>query len=103
MSRLVVAALLACASVAALAQLRTLPPDAKRGAMRHLQNMIVLIDNSRARLAPGAQIRDAQNRLVLPTAIPAGSLIKYQWDAQGMVDRVWILTPEEAARPASAQ
>jgi anti-sigma factor ChrR (cupin superfamily) len=71
--------------------------------MRHLQAMIVQIDNSRARLAPGAQIRDAQNRLVLPTAIPAGSLVKYQWDAQGMVERVWILTPEEAAQPASTR
>ena len=103
MIRLVVAALLACASVAALAQLRTLPQDAKRGAMRHLQDMIVQIDNSRARLAPGAQIRDAQNRLILPTAIPAGSLVRYQRDAQGMVERVWVLTSEEAAQPASAQ
>jgi hypothetical protein len=97
------AALLACASVMALAQLRTLPADAQRGVMRHLQDTIVQIDSAQAQLAPGAQIRDLHNRLVLPAALPPGSVVKYQKDAQGMVNRVWILTPEEAAQPAPAR
>jgi hypothetical protein len=80
-----------------LAQLRSVPPEAKRGVMRHLQDMVVQIDNSRARLSPGAQIRDIHNRLVLPTAIPPGSIVKYRADAQGLVSEVWILTPQEAA------
>jgi hypothetical protein len=98
MTRLLAAALLLCVSAAAQAQLRAVPADATRGEMRHLQDMIVQIDQAQARLAPGAQIRDIYNRLVLPVAIPPGSIVKYQTDAQGMVHRVWILTPEEAAK-----
>jgi hypothetical protein len=85
-----------CLAAPALAQLRMVPPDARRGVMRHLQEMIVQIDQSTARLAPGAQIRDIHNRLVLPAAIPPGVVVKYQVDALGHVTRVWILTVEEA-------
>jgi len=95
--RLLAAVLLLCASATVLAQLRSVPPEAKRGVMRHLQDMVVQIDNSRARLSPGAQIRDIHNRLVLPTAIQPGSIVKYRADAQGLVSEVWILTPQEAA------
>jgi hypothetical protein len=95
--RLLAAVFLLCASATVLAQLRSVPPEAKRGVMRHLQDMVVQIDNSRARLSPGAQIRDIHNRLVLPTAIPPGSIVKYRADAQGLVSEVWILTPQEAA------
>ena len=92
MKRLLAAAVLLSLTAAAAAQLRTLPADARRGVMRHLQDMIVQIDNARVRLAPGAQIRDIHNRFVLPVAIPVGSVVKYQWDVQGMVHCVWILT-----------
>ena len=37
--------------------------------------------------------------IVLPAAIPAGVLVKYQLDAQGNVHRAWMLTPQEAAQP----
>jgi hypothetical protein len=87
-------------SVAASAygQVRGIPEDAKRGQIRHLQDMVVEIGGKPQRLAPGAQIRDASNRLVLPTALPAGVPVKYLVDAEGMVRQVWILTPEEAAQ-----
>jgi len=98
MVRLLIAAL-AYAVFSAHAQLRTITAEAKRAQMRHLQEMIVEIDGKPARLAPGAQIRNASNLVVLPTALPPGSQVKYTLDGQGMVVRVWILTPEEAARP----
>ena len=97
MMRLLAAAVLLCASATVLAQLRTVPAHAKRGELRHLQDMIVQIDQQQARLSPGAQIRDIHNRLMLPAAIPPGSIVKYRTDAQGMVSEVWILTPQEAA------
>ena len=50
------------------------------------------------RLAPGAQIRDQHNRLVVPTAVPAGAQVRYLTNSEGMVRRVWILTPAEAAK-----
>jgi hypothetical protein len=93
--------LLACICLSApLAhgQARSIPGEAKRGEMRHVQEAIVSIDGVKQRLAPGAQIRDEGNRLVVPTAVPAGTQVKYLLDAEGLVRRVWILTPEEAAK-----
>ncbi len=83
----------------ASAQLRTIPEDAKRAQVRHVQEMLIELDGERQRLAPGAQIRDASNRVIVPTAIPADAQVKYRLDAQGQVRQVWILTPEEAAQP----
>jgi len=96
--RLVVASLCLCAGNS-LAQLRMVPADAERGEVRHVQGMTIAIDGTERQLAPGAQIRDASNLLIVPTAIPPGSLAKYTVDANGMVRRVWILTPQEAAQP----
>jgi hypothetical protein len=96
--RLIALAVLA-ASFPAAAQLRTIPQDAKRAQISHLQEMIMEVDGKRARLAPGAQIRDANNFVVLPTAVPPGSLAKYRVNAEGMLSQVWILSPQEAAQP----
>ena len=85
-------------TAAAHAQLRTIPEAAKRGEIRHLQDMVVEISGKRQRLAPGAQIRDAANRIVMPAALPPGAPVKYVVDAAGLVRRVWILTPQEAAQ-----
>jgi len=85
-------------AASAYAQVRSLPEDAERGNIRHLQDMVVEIGGKVQRLAPGAQIRDASNRLIMPAAVPAGAPVKYVLDGAGMVRRVWILTPEEAAQ-----
>jgi hypothetical protein len=86
------------ASTAAYAQLRTIPDEAKRGEMRHLEDMTVEIDGVLQRLAPGAQIRDAANRVIVPTAVPPRAPVKYLYNGEGLVRQVWILTPEEAAK-----
>lgn len=100
MIRLFCAALLALVTVsAAQAQLRTIPADAKRAKLSHLQAMTVELDGKQAQLSMGAQIRDSNNRIVVPTAVPPGVLVKYMPDAQGQVSRIWILTPHEAAQP----
>jgi hypothetical protein len=98
--RPLICALLLAFSASAAAQLRTIPEDAKRGMMRHVQEMEVEIDGAHQRLAPGAQIRNPANTIILPTAIPSGSPVKYQVDATGMVNRVWILSPQEAEQSA---
>ena len=91
-------ALLLLAAPLASAQVRSIPEDARVGEIRHLQEMVVEIDGTPQQLAPGAQIRDASNRFIPPTAIPPGTLVKYLVDASGQVHRVWIPTPEEAQR-----
>ena len=90
----------ACAQ-AAYAQMRSLPEDSGLGVMRHVEGMIVQIDQRLVRLAPGAQIRDAANRIVLPVAVPPGSAVRYTLDREGFLYRVWILSPQELARERS--
>jgi len=86
---------LACAPAAA--QLRTIPPDAKPAEMRHVGQNMVEVNGKPAQLSAGAQIRDESNRIIVPTALPAGAKVRYALDANGHVHRVWILTPQEAA------
>jgi hypothetical protein len=92
------AALLAGVSCLAMAQLRSIPPGAKTGELRHVQDMLVELDGKPQRLAPGAQIRDPDNRLVLPVSLARKATVKYMLDGAGMVHRVWLLTPQEKAQ-----
>ncbi|HZQ72952.1 MAG TPA: hypothetical protein VFB08_08545 [Burkholderiales bacterium] len=91
--------LLALAAGSALGQLRTVPADAPRGEVRHVRGMTIAIDGAERQLAPGAQIRNAANLIIVPSAIPEGALAKYVVDADGMVRQVWLLTPQEASQP----
>ena len=93
---LLIAVLLA---TSAIAQLRTIPADAKRAEMSYMSANIVELNGRQLLLSPGAQIRDPMNRIILPGTLPPGSVVKYQLDSAGAVHRVWILTSEEAKRP----
>ena len=87
----------------AQAQLRTLPGDAKRGTLSHVQGMTMELNGRRIDLTAGAQIRDSRNMIVLPTAVPRGVLVKYQLGQDGKLNRAWILSPQEAAQPDLAR
>jgi hypothetical protein len=89
---------LLCFASAASAQLRTIPKEAKLGVVRHLQDMAVELDGKPQRLSAGAQIRDTDNRLVLPTSLVHKTMVGYTLDGAGSVHRVWILSPAELAR-----
>ena len=95
--RLLLVVLLALHAGTAAAQLRSIPSDAKLGAMRHLEMMVVELDGKPQPLAPGAQVRDADNRLVLPTSLHERTPVRYLLDGAGMVHRVWILSEDEKA------
>ena len=86
------------ASFSAAAQLREFPDAAKRASMRHVQDNRVELGGKEMRLSAGAQVRDTFNRIVMPSAVPEGSLVKYTLDGAGHVHRVWILTQQEAAQ-----
>jgi hypothetical protein len=98
MTRLLVLILLIGATAAAAAQVRTIPKEAQRGEIRHLQDMHVELNGKPLRLAPGAQIRDPDNRLVLPTSLVEKSDVRFLLDGTGLVHRVWIMTPLERAQ-----
>ena len=89
---------------------RPFPATALRGALVVVQPPDVQLNGQAARLAPGSRIRGADNMVQM-----SGTLVGYQWlvhytlDPTGLVQDVWILTPDEAARrpwpttPAEAQ
>ena len=99
LATLVFALCFAIAADTAKAQLRSIPADAKRATMSHVEGMTVLIDDRKMQLAAGAQIRDGRNMIVVPTAVPPGIVVKYRLDSQGRVGHVWILSPQEAEQP----
>jgi len=84
-------------AAAAAAQLRTIPPEAKLGQIRHLQEMQIELDGKPRFLSAGAQIRDADNRVVVPASVQQKVQVKYLLDQAGQVHRVWILSPRETA------
>jgi hypothetical protein len=101
---IVLAALLAAAPAAAQVRVPPIPAEAQRGVIRHLKEMAVAIDNRPVQLAPGAQIRNQQNLIVVPVALPpSGTPADYILNADGELFRAWLLTPQELAQPRSAR
>jgi len=89
------ALLLVLVTTPAVAQLRSIPQEAPRGELRHLEAMYVELNGKPVQLSAGAQIRDTSNRVVLPTALVEKYDVRYLLDGTGLVHRVWILTPLE--------
>jgi hypothetical protein len=94
MLRILLLAIGVAASLGAQAQVRSIPEGAKRAQMRHLQDTRIQLGGKQMQLSAGAQIRDASNLIVQPSAVPEGSLVKYTLDRAGYVHRVWILTQQ---------
>ena len=89
---------------------RPFPATALRGALVVVQPPEVQLNGQAARLAPGSRIRGADNMVQMSgTLVGARLLVHYTLDPIGLVQDVWILTPDEAARrpwpskPAEAQ
>ena len=89
----------ACLVAPAAAQVqRAFPQNALRGAIVIGVAPDILLNDQRARLAPGARIRDQNNMMVVPGALTGGTLSgQLQRRHAGLVKEVWILRPEEAS------
>jgi hypothetical protein len=89
----------ACLVAPAAAQVqRAFPQNALRGAIVIGVAPDILLNDQRARLAPGARIRDQNNMMVVPGALTGGKyLVNYSIDTTGLVKEVWILRSEEAS------
>jgi len=89
----------------AIAQFRAppIPAEAQRGVIRHLKEMAVALDNRPVQLAPGAQIRNQQNLIIVPMSIPPGGApADYILNGDGELFRAWLLSPQELAQPRPA-
>jgi hypothetical protein len=103
MLRILIVAIGFAASLVALAQVRQIPEGARRGHIEHVEGTMIRMGGKMMPLSSGAQIRDASNLIIQPTALPPRALVKYTLDADGYVHRVWILTPQEASQRDKAR
>ena len=108
--RLLLSALLATAvttvtvALPALAFERPFPVFAKRGVMRPDLFPSVIIDGKPRILTAGARIFNADNMIEMPASLPMKNVVvNYTEDDSAYIDRIWILTPEEAAQPPKQQ
>jgi len=82
---------------------RPIPDETKRAAIAYSSGMMVTIDGQQTLLSAAAQIRDQSNLVIVPSALPPGGAVAdYLLDFNGQVSRVWLLTPQEAARKKAA-
>ncbi len=87
------------ASVPNIGVPRTLPQGVQQGTLSVSSPTTGEIDGKAVTLSPGVQIRDPFNMMVLPGMIRQPVLVRYQTDIAGYVNRVWILSVQEAAQP----
>ncbi|MBU0603485.1 MAG: hypothetical protein KKD25_13920 [Gammaproteobacteria bacterium] len=85
------------------AQLRSIPEQAVKATMKPPRDGLVELGKHVFRLAPGAQIRSVDNRIMLPAMIGSEQVVRYELDSSGALYRVWILSPEEVDLPAPKQ
>lgn len=71
-------------------RLRRIPDHAKKGVMDPPRGRHVIIDQTLMVLAPGATIRDLNNRIVLPNTVRRPKKIRYTLDVYGQVHKIWI-------------
>ena len=106
--RLLFLAVIATLATAGHAQVqRNFPATALRGALVVVDPPSATLNGQPARLGPGARIRDANNLQQLSgSLVGAKLLVHYTLDPLGLIQDVWILTPQEAAKkpwPTTAQ
>jgi hypothetical protein len=81
---------------------RPFPPSAKRGKISFGYAPDIAIDGKPRQLSPAARIFSDENLTVVPNMLAdAVFIVNYTEDMNGNIDRVWILTPEEARLPAA--
>jgi hypothetical protein len=97
--RFLILAVLIASVLPAHAFERPFPPNAKRGKMSPGIYPEIVIDGKMRLLSAGAKIWNKDNLLEQPASLRAsGILVNYTVTPDGQIDRVWILTNEEAGR-----
>jgi hypothetical protein len=76
---------------------RSFPPNARRGKMTPGWAPDIVIDGKPRQLSPAARIFSEENLTVVPGSLREKDIVvNYTEDMNGNIDRVWILTREEA-------
>lgn len=79
---------------------RPFPANTKRGTMTPGLYPSIVINGTARKLSVGARIWNQDNLIQVPASLPRRDFtVNYTEDTQGEIDRVWILTQEEAGKP----
>lgn len=96
--------LLAATAYSVAAYERPFPAHAKRGTMTPAIYPAIIIDDKERMLSPGAQIFNAENTIEMPVALRGSKIaVNFTENNQGQIHRIWMLSPQEAAKPLSDQ
>lgn len=83
----------------ALAVDRAFPPGAKRGMMSPAPYPAVVIDGKTRNLSTAARVWNQDNLIEVPASLRGTDfVVNYTENEQGDIDRVWILSRDEANR-----
>ena len=70
-----------------------IPADAKQTVLEVGDSGEITLGGKPARLAPGAQIRDTTNLIVLPQALHGKYRVRVTVEPDGAIRRAWIVRP----------
>lgn len=79
------------------AMLRSFPAESRKGELVPPAQGELEISGNRMAAAPGLQIRNQQNLIVMPSTLQETVPVRYQLDPMGKVWRIWILSAAEQA------
>ncbi|MGE5652119.1 MAG: hypothetical protein ACM34A_18140 [Bacillota bacterium] len=83
---------------------RPFPQDAQRGTMTPAPYPEIVLNGKLRHLASGARIWNQDNQIEMPASLRGNDLpVNYTENAEGEIDRVWILSEEEASQPLAKQ
>jgi hypothetical protein len=99
MPRLFALLLTATLALPVLAIDRPFPANVLRGKFTPGYFPDITLDGKARQLSPAARIFNEDNRIEMPAAVRGKDLVvNYTVDSMGNIDRIWILTAEEAAQ-----
>lgn len=90
---------LALVTLSAQAFERPFPPEVKRGVMTPASYPAIVINEKTRTLSAGARIWNQDNMIEMPSALRGSDIaVNYTESNTGDIDRIWILTADEAKR-----
>lgn len=102
--RFLTAGVLALLAASAFAVERPFPPIAKRGTFTMVAFPEIVLNGQQRRMAAGGRVFNQDNLIQMPASVSGSNLVvNYTEDFQGNVDRIWILTAQEAAQSPAEQ